>query len=675
MAESQAPLVARHLRVSPEELQRYQQLASHMLYPNSRFRAPASVLRRNRLGQSGLWAYGISGDLPILLVTVGDQRDILVVREALLAHTYWRLRGLQDRPGDPGRGGRRLRAAAAGQLCGSLVQSHSQYTGTRPARRHLPPGRRVRCRPRIMTLLMTVARVVLVASRGRSGPAARPPRRRRSQLPSVFSNRRQAGEEPSTPLPFMELPYFNGLGGFTPDGREYAIYLGPGRATPAPWVNVMANPTFGALVSRVGRGLRLVREQPEQPAAPVVQRPGHRPVGRRHLHPGRAAGGVLDADPVAHPGAGRLPGPPRPGLHRLRAQQPRDRAGVGDLRADGRERGAARSGPAAAAAQPFVPAPDPAGDLLRRLGAGGDPRGDPDARRHRLGRGGRTAAGAQLLPPGLPGTGRLCRQQRPALQLHRRPDGVPGPEWDALAARGPAARQSLSGRVGAGLDPCAALQVIVEIDPWRETEVTFLLGEAADTAEARRLVEQFRDPDRVEEALRQTRGWWDELLGTIQVETPDLSVNFLLNRWLLYQALSCRIWARSAFYQSGRRHRLPRSAPGLPGAALHGPEISRAQILTAAAHQFGEGDVQHWWHPESGAGVRTRISDDLLWLPYAVGPVRPGDRRRRDPRRGGALPGGQGAGSRGARGLLRPGDLRRGQALSWSTAAGPSPGA
>jgi cellobiose phosphorylase len=186
--------------------------------------------------------------------------------------------------------------------------------------------------------------------------------------------------------------------------------------------------------------------------------------------------------------------------------------------------------------------------------------------------------------------------------------------------RDPAAmeHERLTGDVGAGLDPCAALQVVVEIDPGQTAEMTFLLGQADDEEKARGLVTRFRDPANVEAAFQETRHWWDRLLSTIEVETPELSTNFLLNRWLLYQTLSCRIWGRSALYQSSGAYGFRDQLQDVMALVHAAPHLARDHILRAAARQFVEGDVQHWWHPESGAGVRTRISDDLLWLPFVT---------------------------------------------------------
>ena len=186
--------------------------------------------------------------------------------------------------------------------------------------------------------------------------------------------------------------------------------------------------------------------------------------------------------------------------------------------------------------------------------------------------------------------------------------------------RDPAAMEhaQLTGGAGAGLDPCAAVQTSVEIEPGQEAEITFLLGQATDEGQARALVQRFRDPANVETAFAETRRWWDDLLGTIEVETPEPSANLLLNRWLLYQTLSCRLWGRSAFYQSGGAYGFRDQLQDVMALVHAAPQLAREHILRAAARQFIEGDVQHWWHPESGGGVRTRISDDLLWLPFVT---------------------------------------------------------
>ena len=179
-------------------------------------------------------------------------------------------------------------------------------------------------------------------------------------------------------------------------------------------------------------------------------------------------------------------------------------------------------------------------------------------------------------------------------------------------------RTGLSRRTGAGLDPCAALQVTLELAPGERAEITCMLGQAESVEEVHKLVLAYREGLALETALSQTKAWWDDLLGTIEVHTPELAADFLINRWLLYQSLSCRIWGRSAFYQSGGAFGFRDQLQDVMAFLYAHPELAREHILLAASRQFKEGDVQHWWHPPSGAGIRSRISDDLLWLPYVV---------------------------------------------------------
>lgn len=613
-AVNQGQSAARQLGVTAADLRRFQQLAGPLLYPSARLRASERQLRRNRLGQAGLWAHGISGDLPIVLVTIGDRRDMEVVREALLAHAYCRLLGfradllvLNEEAGG-------YEQPLQGDLR-RVIQRHAPYTPLdQPGGIFLRPAEQLADDD--LTLLFAAARVVLVAARGPLVQQLGIPTEV-TELPPPLATGRRASEESSAPLPFLELPYFNGLGGFTPDGREYAIYLGPGTRTPAPWVNVLANPGFGALVSESGSGFAWATNSQANRLTPWSNDPVGDPSGDA-IYIRDEQSGVFwtpTAAPIREIDAYRA----RHGQgytffeHNSHAIEqelvtfvPLDEAGGAPLRVQRlrlRNRSSRRRRLGVFAYVDWV------------LGTNRD-----DTQMHLVtswDAGSQTLLARNAYHPDF--GSRVAFASASPLPLSFTADRTEFLGRNGSYSR-PAAllRQSLSGQAGAGFDPCAALQVVVEMDPGQETEVTFLMGEALDTAEAQRLVERFRDPIRVEQALQETRTSWDRLLETIQVETPDLAVNFLLNRWLLYQALSCRIWGRSAFYQSGGAVGFRDQLQDCLALVYAAPEIARQQILAAASRQFVEGDVQHWWHPQSGAGVRTRISDDLLWLPYAT---------------------------------------------------------
>jgi cyclic beta-1,2-glucan synthetase len=614
LAWTRAQLEFRYLGIGPAATHRYQELASHLLYPNARLRPPGDRIVRNRIGQSGLWAYGISGDLPMMAMTAADPRDLPLVRELLLAQTYWRLRGFQtdliilnqespsyDRPFH--------------QQLVRLIEAHSVVTGVdRPGGVFLRDWYAMPEEHR--TLLLSVPAVVISANRGSLQQqlvrgSDNPP-------PPEFVPAGAVAEVPSPPLPFLELPYFNGLGGFTPDAREYAIYLKPGTSTPAPWVNVMANRGFSAMVTESGLGCtwsgnsqmnRLTPWHNDPVSDPqseiiylrddqsgAVWTPTPLPIREddayraRHgqgytvfEHNSHAIGQELTVFvPVAADGGGD---PVKVYRLRLRNDSGRQRRltvtffaewVLGSIREDEQ-------------LHILTTFDEASGALLATEYWNGNHPGDT------------AFAAASPRPASFSGDRRMFL-------------GRNGSVAKPFALQ----RANLDHRTGPALDPAAALQVPVILDPGQQTDVVFLLGETTNVEAVRALVSRYSSPEQVAQALESTHRWWDSRLGVLQARTPLLSADFMLNRWLPYQALSCRFWARSAMFQSsgafGFRDQLQDSLAFVHAA----PELTRAHILTSAARQFLEGDVQHWWHAETGVGVRTRCSDDLVWLPYVV---------------------------------------------------------
>jgi cyclic beta-1,2-glucan synthetase len=613
MAWTRAQLEFRYLGIGPAAAHRFQDLASHLLYPNPRLRLPPDRLARNRLGQPALWQYGISGDLPMLTVTVAESRNTPLVRELLLAQTYWRLRGFKadliifnqesasyDRP---------LHLQLQRQ-----IEAHSPAEATdRPGGVFLRNWYAIPNEHR--DLILAVSSVVLSGSRGplqqqlvAGVESATPP-------PFVAAG---GQEEPSLPLPFLELPYFNGLGGFTPDGREYAIYLKPGSHTPAPWVNVMAHSTFGAMVSESGLGCTWFGNSQSNRLTPWHNDPTSDPQPEAIYLRDEQTGAVWT--PTALP------------IRESDAYRARHGQGYTVFEHNSHAIGQELT--------VFVPvSKDGTGDPVKvmRLRLRND-----SSRQRRL--------TVTYFAEWLLGSNREDQALHVSTSYDRESGAVlAGQSWNgsytgyvAFAAASPKpasytgdrtqflgrngslsmpaalGRARLDNRTWAGLDPAVALQVPVTIAEGGEVDVLFLLGQAENVEAVRALVGRYETREQVQGALELVHNWWDSALGTLQVHTPLLSTDFLLNRWLLYQSLSCRFWGRSALYQSsgafGFRDQLQDSMAFLYAA----PEISREHILACSARQFAEGDVQHWWHAETGLGVRTRCSDDMLWLPFVV---------------------------------------------------------
>ena len=614
LAWTQRQVQLHHLGITAGEASLFQRLAGHVIFAAPAMRPSSDTIRRGCGAQSGLWKQGISGDLPIVLLRISDIEHLDIVRELLQAHEYWRMKQLavdlvilNDRQSSYVQ---ELQVAIETLM---RTSRSSPLPGTEHRPGHVFLLRADLIGAETKSLLQSIARVVLVAQRGRLfeqldrvlEPVAPPKPPRRRVVPRL-----RAPGRARTP----ELEFFNGLGGFARNGQEYVTVLGPGQSTPAPWINVIANPAFGFQTGTEGGGYTWSVNSRENQITPW----SNDPVSD---HPGEAFY-LLDNDtgdlwtptplPIRDPAATYVTRHGR-GYSRfehvgheiasdlLQYVPVDDPIKISRLVLTNRSIRPRRLsvtayvewvlGSARSASLPFVST-----EIDATTGA-------MFAHNHWSSSFGSRVAFADL-----------CGVQTSWTGDRREFIGRNGTLADPAALSVSAA---LSKTVGAGLDPCAALSATIELAPGESIEVIFLLGEAESEEAARGLITHYRaaDLDVVEADVERQ---WDEILGSIVVKTPDRSMDVMLNGWLLYQTLSCRFWARSGFYQASGAYGFRDQLQDGMALAMTRPMLTHDHLLRAAARQFVEGDVQHWWLPHSGQGVRTRISDDRPWLAYAV---------------------------------------------------------
>ncbi len=615
IAATHSRAVLGHVGASETEAQHYEQLASAVIFPIAACRGPGSIVRRNRKSQSGLWGYAISGDLPIVLLRVSDAENLHLVRDLLAAHAYWRMRGLmtdlviwnEDASG--------YRRVLNDQILGLIAAGTEAQLLDKPGGvfvRHIqnfPEEDRV--------LLQAVARVVL---RDVDGPLDQQLERwRRASLPSrasMLAPVRQAPSPEGDVAPMArrdDLIFANGTGGFTRDGCEYIVDLPPGRHTPMPWVNVIANSQLGTVVSESGSAYtwygnaQLYRLTPWSNDAISD-----------------ASGEVIY---IRDESTGRFFSPmPWP---RTSGTAYACRHGFGYSVFEHHEDGLASE------LTTYVAVAAPVKFLVLKIK-------NLSARSRTVS----VFASVDLVLGDMrsrqamhvvtelePLTGAILARNSynsefseavAFFDCSEAVRSVSGDRAEILGRNGdpssPAALRlrQLSGRLGPGLDPCAAMHVRVDLAEGAEREVVFVIGAGNGTAEAIALIQNHRGVGAAHVALEEVWQFWNDKLGVLHAETPDAALNVLMNRWLPYQVLSCRMWGRSGFYQSGGAYGFRDQLQDCVAILHEVPDLSRQHLLRCAERQFVEGDVQHWWHPPGGRGVRTRCSDDYLWLPYAA---------------------------------------------------------
>ena len=613
---TQSQVQLRHHGIAPADAADFQRLAGMLLRHDARLRASPARIIAGHGPQSRLWGLAISGDLPIVLFIITDAEDIARLREVLAAQDYLRMRQvavdlviLNDRASSYVQD---LQLAIETAVRSALARPRPPGQGNSQSAIHTLRSDLIQ--PEARAMLVASADVILYANRGSIG----------SQLDSLPANSMSASRPRRVPLvlstldlqaPAIALPareFVNGLGGFADGGREYVTLLENGKTTPAPWINVIANPSFGFSVSTEGSGAVWAENSRENLLTPWSNDPVTDPAGEAiYLK-------ELDTGLIWTPTAL----PIRSGGQYL------CRHGFGYSAFEHTAHGIGSE------LVQFVALDVPIKITRLQLS-------NLSSRTRRLSVTGyaewvlgtsRAATAGKIVTRIDAETGAILAHNPRAMAFAGRiafayfGAGVSSLTCDRTEflgcngkMRAPAAltNDALSGLHGPALDACAALQHRIALAPGETIDLTFLLGQA-DTAEAAVALIQTTRARPVDAMLAEVKQHWTDLLTEVQVCSPDRSFDIMLNGWLLYQTLSCRIWARAGFYQAsgafGFRDQLQ---DGMALTALR-PDLTRAHLLRAAARQFPEGDVQHWWLPHSGQGVRTRISDDRVWLAYAA---------------------------------------------------------
>jgi len=613
LAWTQAQVQLHHLGITTDEAHLFQRLANRIMYSDPTLRPSSEILKRNSLGPPALWAHGISGDLPIVLCRIDEAEHLEIVRQLIRAHHYWRMKQLA------------VDLVIVNERSTSYVQDlqHALESVVRvnlsrsPSEKDSAPGSVFLLRADLLSaeirnLLQTVARVTIVSRRGglaeqvkrlqEIAPVTEPPHLK----PRIVS-------PPEFVAP-PQLEFFNGIGGFDKYGREYVTVLDGDQVTPAPWVNVIANPSFGFQVSAEGSGYTWSVNSRENQLTPRSNDPVSDSPSECIY--------VRDDDNGEVWSATALP-------IRNDASRYIARHGQGYSRFEHVSNGIALD------LLQFVPLDDPV--KISRLKIK-----NLTGRRRRLSISvyvewvlgpSRAACAPYVVTEIDPKTGVMMARNPWRLEfgsrvafadLGGRQHSWSGDRTEFIGRNGsftlPAAlanRKPLSNRTGAGLDPCGALQATVEIPANGADEIVFFLGETPTGSEALSLVERYRGAD-LDQVFDNVIQFWERTLSAVQVRTPDRAMDIMLNHWLLYQTIVCRLWARSGFYQASGAYGFRDQLQDGMALCLTKPEMTREHLLRAAARQFTEGDVQHWWLPSSGKGIRTRVSDDLIWLAFAA---------------------------------------------------------
>jgi cyclic beta-1,2-glucan synthetase len=605
-------VLLRQINATEADAQLYDQLASSIVYPNPDLRGEPAVILNNFRGQSGLWSHSVSGDIPIVLLRMSDPDNLDLARQMIQAHAYWRLKGLAVDLVIWNEDHGSYRQQLLDQIQGLINTDAGLLSYQKPGKIFVRSADQISPEDRI--LFESVARVIIYDHKGTLSEQVNRIFAEKTVLPFVPTGSETSDESSGRSTLPDNLLFNNGTGGFTPDGKEYKIITDRKKTTPAPWVNVIANPDMGTVISESGSAYTWAINAHEYRLTPWNNDPVGDAGGEAFYLRDEESGYFWSPTPFPVRGT-----TPYLATH-----------GFGYSLFQHAEQGISTEFCV------FVDQELPVKWMVLKVG-------NHSGRRRRL-----SATGyLEMVLGDVPAktsmhilseldadSGALLFRNRYNTAFSDRVTFFkvddPSPltfTTDRLEFIGrnrnlqdPQAmhRKRLSGKSGAGMDPCAALQVTIDLSDGVEKEIVFLLGSAANTREAADLIQKLSGPRTTSLSLDRVKQHWGSILGAVQLTTPDEGLNIFANGWLLYQTLSSRIFGRSGFYQSGGAFGFRDQLQDVLATLHTRPDLARQQILLHASRQFEEGDVQHWWHPPEGRGVRTRCSDDYLWLPFVV---------------------------------------------------------
>lgn len=608
LAWTRSQVEMRYLNLKKEEIEVYRHMMAQILYLSPLRRKLENSIKGNRKGQPGLWAYGISGDFPIVVLFISRVEDLDLAKELIRAHEYWRMKGLivdiviineeessYSRP-------------LYNMLRDIVSISHARDLIDKAGGVTIKQGDSIPEEDK--QLITAAARIVL---KGKFGTLSVQTKVRNGKNAFEYKIWKNKGKRYNKyDLKKLELQNFNGFGGFDKEGREYVIRLTDGMNTPVPWCNIISNKNFGFLVTESGASTTWAENSRENRLTTWSNDPVVDPSGEIIYMRDEETGEIWSVTP-----------------HPIRTKASYIiRHGFGYSVFEHSWHGIEHE------LTEFVPVTDSVKLCILKLRNLTNSKRKLSATYYA-----RTVLGvfeqntAQHIYTELHSNGAILVKNNyntdfPGrivfLDTSAKEKYYTGDRREFLGNIGglkhPEAlrKDRLSNTLGAGFDPCACLQTVIELKSREQIELVFILGQGESLDDVTRYTEKYRNVKRVHKALEEVIAFWEEVTKKITVTTPDVNMDILLNGWLLYQTLSCRIWARTAFYQSGGAFGFRDQLQDVMSIVDVLPEIARSQILFHASHQFIEGDVQHWWHPGSNKGIRTRFSDDLLWLPYVT---------------------------------------------------------